>query len=328
MLETEGWAEIVFRTRCFLAGLRSTLPGGITHYTPRCVQPKHRATPLRYYSLWIRHLVYAEQMGITSCPKNILELGPGDSLGAGLSALLSGADHLNAIDRFALTSLPNNVEMFDELVSLFNKKAEIDSTVDRPHLHLETFPAYLFAQGALDHDRLQRIRSHLHSSHPDRLEPVVYDTLLKSDSDLPDETVDFAFSHSVLEYIENPSSTHRLLLRLLKPGGVVSHFIDYSSIGFARRWDGHWAYSDLEWRIIKGRRPYIVQRLPHSKHVELLESSGFQDIHITRFEAAPETSQSCLAKHYKLLSEEDRRTCYALIQARKPCSTPVEDRIR
>ena len=42
---------------------------------------------VRYcYSVWLRHLVLAYENGYKKIPERVAELGPGDSLGIGLSA--------------------------------------------------------------------------------------------------------------------------------------------------------------------------------------------------------------------------------------------------
>ncbi|MBM4372890.1 MAG: hypothetical protein FJ098_14650, partial [Deltaproteobacteria bacterium] len=44
------------------------------------------------YSVWLRHLVLAKDRGLLDqVPATVAELGPGDSIGIGLAALLSGA---------------------------------------------------------------------------------------------------------------------------------------------------------------------------------------------------------------------------------------------
>ena len=47
-------------------------------------------SPRYCYSAWLKHLVMAHQNNLDPYPSTIAELGPGDSLGMGIAALLSG----------------------------------------------------------------------------------------------------------------------------------------------------------------------------------------------------------------------------------------------
>ena len=65
---------------------------------------------------------------------------------------------------------------------------------------------------------------------------------------------------------------------LLNSGGLISHSIDFRSHGYASSWDKHWEYSDLYWKLLRGKRPYLINRLPLSKHLELIEMNNFNII--------------------------------------------------
>ena len=56
----------------------------------------------------------------------------------------------------------------------------------------------------------------------------------------------------------------------------MSHSIDFRSHGFANDWNGHWKYSDLIWKLVKGSRRYTLNRLPHSRHINLMNELGFK----------------------------------------------------
>ena len=44
------------------------------------------------YSVWLRHLAMAHTNGLPTSPKIVAELGPGDSIGMGLAALIAGTE--------------------------------------------------------------------------------------------------------------------------------------------------------------------------------------------------------------------------------------------
>ena len=100
---------------------------GILSYFPGFNHPIFTRTggtnSARYcYSVWMRHLVMAKKSGaFTKIPKIVAELGPGDSLGIGLCALLSGAERYYAFDVVKYANPSKNMAIFEELVILFKE---------------------------------------------------------------------------------------------------------------------------------------------------------------------------------------------------------------
>ncbi len=81
---------------------------GVATFVPGFKKLRIRGTggtiSARYcYSVWMRHLVIAKENGLNTSPRIVAELGPGDSLGIGLAALIGGCDRYFAFDivRFA-----------------------------------------------------------------------------------------------------------------------------------------------------------------------------------------------------------------------------------
>ena len=70
------------------------------------------------YSVYLRHLVIADQHGLANDPRTVVELGPGDSIGIGLMALLTGAEQYYAVDQVRHASSATNLLVFDELAKL------------------------------------------------------------------------------------------------------------------------------------------------------------------------------------------------------------------
>jgi hypothetical protein len=77
------------------------------------------------YSVWLRHLVMARRAGLRPSLDVVAELGPGDSIGTGLAALLSGAGKHVGLDVVPFASNAQNVRIFEELVALFKTRADI-----------------------------------------------------------------------------------------------------------------------------------------------------------------------------------------------------------
>jgi hypothetical protein len=96
----------------------------------------------------------------------------------------------------------------------------------------------------------------------------------------------------------------------------MSHQIDFRCHGKADTWNGHWAYSDTAWKIIVGRRPYLLNRVPHSEHIRLLREAGFAIVSekITRAPSVLRSRQ--LAPRFRQLSETDLTVSGAFVLAR------------
>src|SRR5688572_13465051 len=60
----------------------------------------------------------------------------------------------------------------------------------------------------------------------------------------------------------------------LRPGGWMSNEIDFRCHKLTRDWNGHWACDDFTWKILRGRKPYLLNRQPCSAHVHLIEKYG------------------------------------------------------
>jgi hypothetical protein len=71
------------------------------------------------YSVWLRHLIMLHRAGQRTRFDTMVELGPGDSLGTGLAALLSGVQRYIALDALQYGSSERNLAIFEELVALF-----------------------------------------------------------------------------------------------------------------------------------------------------------------------------------------------------------------
>mgnify|MGYP006309256093 CR=1 FL=1 len=78
--------------RAFLRGVLGYIPGILDLLKDRRETVSINA---RYcYSVWLRHLVLANQNTQFNIPKIVAEIGPGASLGVGLAALISGVEKL------------------------------------------------------------------------------------------------------------------------------------------------------------------------------------------------------------------------------------------
>ncbi len=93
---------MILKAKALLSGLASWLPG---YDVARTTGGTDSA---RYcYSVWLRHLVLAASSGRLQAgvPRIVAELGPGDSVGIGIAALLSGAERYYALDLLPYSDL-------------------------------------------------------------------------------------------------------------------------------------------------------------------------------------------------------------------------------
>jgi SAM-dependent methyltransferase len=272
--------------------------------------------------VWLRHLVMADINGLSTNPGVVAELGPGDSIGIGLAALLSGADRYYAFDIVNYADVKKNVAVFDDLVRLFRARADIPGADEfpqtEPYLTSYTFPAHILTEerlhAALDDERITRIRASVVDTESPR--SVVQYKVPWYDSNIVEEaSVDMVFSQAVLEHVDELPVTYERMRRWLKPTGFMSHSIDFKAHGSADEWNGHWAYSDFTWKLIKGKRPYLINRQPHSYHLDLLNEFGFNVVCDITNELPSKMSSDDLAPRFRHMQPEDLTTGSAFIQS-------------
>jgi hypothetical protein len=103
----------------------------------------------------------------------------------------------------------------------------------------------------------------------------------------------------------------------LKSTGYISHQIDFKCHGTADEWNGHWAYSDFMWKLIRGKRPYLLNREPHSTHTAILSEEGYRVLCDVKFKSESSLTTDDLAPRFQSISNDDLTTGGAFIQAVK-----------
>jgi len=282
------------------------------------------------YSVWLRHLVHGWHNGVNKIPRKIAELGPGDSLGVGLCALICGAEKYFALDIVKFANTEKNLSIFEELISLFKQRSPIPGVEEfpllKPDIETYDFPFYIFSSAdmdtLLDEVRLQKIRdsiialSRSESDAKDRM--IQYKAPWHHDEVIEAESVDMIISQAALQHIDHLEDAYRCMNKWLKKGGMMSHCIDFKSMGSSDIWDGHWAYSDWEWKIVRGRKTFFINREPYSTHMKYLEQNGFTII-CNKKTLSPSSFNGNGNRMVKFrnLSHEDLITSGTFIQALK-----------
>ena len=85
----------------------------------------------------------------------------------------------------------------------------------------------------------------------------------------------------------------------------------------ANSWDGHWQYSSLFWKFIRGNRKWFINRYPCEKHIKLIKDNELINLKVERYETKPTFNRTKLAKTFKSISDLDRKTSGAFLQASK-----------
>ena len=270
------------------------------------------------YSVWLRHLILAQQCGLFKWPKVIAELGPGDSLGIGLAAVLSGAERYYALDVVEYANVETNLKVLDELISLFIKRAPIPDQHEfpmvRPLLETYEFPRQLLTEDRIERNlrpqRIQCVRDALRKSKDKDTEgiEISYICPWHDSSVIRLESVDMILSQAVLEHVNDLPQAYEALYCWLKADGLMSHQIDFGCHGTANVWNGHWAYSDYTWRLIKGKRAYLLNREPYSTHRRLLHSAGFRIVCQIKCRDSSGIARARLSSRFRSMPEEDLTT--------------------
>lgn len=276
------------------------------------------------YSVWMRHLIHWDIFN-DGIPENVLELGPGDSLGIGLASLLSGSKHLYALDVVKYWDNKRNLEIFEELIELFKSKTDIPDNVEYPMLKSSiencNFPSGILSDKLLNEtlaeNRLNAIRKEIMDiDNPENSFIKYYIPWNESDIIYAD-TIDFIYSETVLQHVEDLDNTYRAMKKWLKPLGLMSHTIDFKSMNTIESWNGHWTFSDFEWKIVKGGKLFLINREPISKHIELHSKYGFKILINAPIKMENKLNRNQFSSKYQNLSEEDITTSVTYILSKK-----------
>jgi hypothetical protein len=302
-----------------------------------CVPGLHRllrrgtggSTSARYcYSVWMRHLVLNARANPTLQFRSVAELGPGDSIGIGLSALLSGADRYVALDALPHAKAARNLVVFDELVELFRARAAIPGDDEfpgvLPRLENYSFPAHLLSAERLEQtlapQRLQRIRADIAALQGS----VSYLPKWYERGQIAEGSLDLIVSQAVLEHVDAMEGAYDAMFSWLSPCGFMSNQIDFKCHSSAEKWNGHLAYSEFTWRLMRGSLPYFLNRRVLTEHLAAAAAVGFADIVVRRAERDDGLPVEALAPRFRAIAAADVRTAGAFLQAAKPLRRAAE----
>ena len=279
------------------------------------------------YAVWLRHMVLVHQCGLSTNPQTLVELGPGDSIGVGLMALLTGTQRYRALDVVPHADADCNLAILDSLVPLLRSRAPIpdhEAIAELyPRLEDYAFPGAVLTEERLRHGlsddnvtSVRRATESLRSGAPPnpRAQYICPWTDLSAGEP---GTADMVLSHGVLQDMDDLPAAFRAMHSWLKPDGVMSHHADFTSADKTTAWNEHWTYPAWQWRLIRGRRPYYINGQPLSTYLRLFEQFGFTVLKVTPMVGRGGVTRSQLAKRYGHVTDEDLRTQAAHIVAVK-----------
>jgi len=248
------------------------------------------------------------------------ELGPGDSIGIGLSALLSGASQYVGLDIVPFSAEANLEGIFAELVNLYSRRESIPDSNEfprlRPRLDSYEFPSYLIDATHCP-TWIEKVRQELRKG-VNSGQILTYHAPWTSLKDIALGSLDLIFSQAVLEHVDNVQETYQAMFAWLKSGGYASHVIDFSAHYLSPFWNGHWAYTDLQWKLVRGRREFLLNRQPLSIHIASAREAGFQILGLQVDQGEGGLKVTALSKRFQKLNTEDLQTRGAVVILQKP----------
>jgi hypothetical protein len=269
------------------------------------------------YTVWMRHIVYAQQSDLECYPNVVAELGPGDTLGVGIMALLLGSSKYIAYDVVEFSNSEKNLIILEDLLAMLKERKPIPNDQDFPRVIPKlvdyAFPSNIYSEDylkkTLSADRVDKIRLSLSNQNS----MIEYNLSWLKDSKADAKKIDIFISQAVLEHVDDLEGIYALQNQCLSNDGYISHAIDFKSHGYSSTWDGHWGISNWRWFLLRGNRPYMINREPLSKHLSILSQNNFNLIKIKNYLKEPALSSKRLIKK---ISESDKNISDSFIQAK------------
>jgi hypothetical protein len=292
-------------------GLLTYVPA-INNLLPSKERGGHTDSAAYCYGVWMKHLTLLHAHGFPALPPTIAELGPGESLGVGLCALLSGSSSYAGLDVLAHSNPERNQRILNELITKFRERApspdkgwpEFSSYLDE-----RLFPSHILTERALEQalqpQRIDAIRRAVTAPSPQNPITAEYKAPWFDPRVIEEGSVDLIISHSVLEHVVDLSGTYKALHQWLKPGAWMSHQIDFQSHGLTRRWNGHRTCSERMWQVTQGRRSFMINRHPASVHLRLMQEAGFRLVSHQKSFRKDDIRREELAPRWADIPEED-----------------------
>ncbi|MGK9477953.1 methyltransferase domain-containing protein [Melioribacter sp. OK-6-Me] len=226
------------------------------------------------------------KVGFNKISGTIAEIGPGDTLGVGICALLDGFKKYYAFDIIAHASIDNNLKILLQLKNYF----QLHST------KIKEIIAGIKGENDLFH----------------------YFPNCQNKGSVEENSLDLILSNAVMEHVFDISSYYKIMFDLLKPGGYCSHVIDYKALEFSKIWYEHWYLNKTIWKFLMHGRMYFINRLPHSYHISTQKNIGYEILLEEKIFNEKANFKKISKEIRKYFTEEDLSISSAHVIARKP----------
>lgn len=269
-------------------GLITYFPGA--YQIIRKIKPKggHSSSNAKFcYSFWLRILVTINELDLNNSKKCIAEIGPANSFGIGICALLCGAEKYIALDIDDSYDSTLTTGIFEELLKLLISREPIPDDIVFPNINLRIsnydFPKDILNDELLDKslskDRINQILMEIQNVRGKNNVFISYYTPWQSNTNLLQikrQNIDLIFSRAVLEHVKFPIILYKDINTILRKSMLMFHDIEYHSHGLSKYWNGHRHFSKLTWKIVNGNRPYFLNKVTHSEHEDLITGNRFK----------------------------------------------------
>lgn len=288
------WLKFIFKSKEHVAGNRF-----ITSNTDQVIE-----TIENVFSRYKLHGGLSEGHFIN---KKILEVGPGDSFGIALKLMFSGAKDVICFDKFYAR---RNVSLLKE-VYLKMFKTQTDFSFN------ETFDSNLLPQ--------KQIKYHYGKG---------IEQIKTGSKYFEKESFDYILSNQVIQEIYNPFPALKKMIKLLKKGGKMVHYIDFEPYNYFRfHLDNEYDYLTIpecqyKWMVNKrgmGNRKRITEYITFLKKEkdisfkfivnncflnkeeldEVIEYPNFSESTKKRYSAIVNSQKNNFRKKYRNLPLED-----------------------
>ncbi len=241
------------RVRALLGGILSYIPG-LYGLWDKLRPMGHERNAAYGFNVWNERLSDVKNTGIKFSYDSVVELGPGRNLSASISALLDGAKNATAVDVVRYANMEDNLSIVNELIELKDDSNKLSEE------------KIIFFKKSLE--------------NYDENNVLNYKVPWTDSSIIPENSIDFVFSLSVMGHVNNPCEVYLACYKRLRPGGIVCHKIDHSSHGITKNWNGHYWLSSFMWKLVTGKRPYLINRYTPHEHKISAISAGLKIVSI------------------------------------------------
>jgi hypothetical protein len=205
------------------------------------------------------------------------------------------------------------------MIRLYVKREPIPDNSEfpriRPQLRSYEFPEYAIQWSGFS-ERVKHIRNDIRQGL-EHGQLVRYRAPWTSNKEVAPNSLDLIFSQAVLEYVDSLHETYKAMSMWARPGAYASHVVDLSASYLSPICNGHWAYSDWEWRLARGRREVFLNRMPLTTHLACAADSGFDVLMLQKEYVHSSLDVTDLSSRFRALDSEDLRTRGVMLVLRK-----------